>query len=47
MIFDLLVFDVRVNVDDTLSLVENILNLPGDLDLALITWAIDLCNQRL
>ncbi len=47
MIFDLRVFDIRVNVDHAFSLVEDIFNLPGNFNLALVVWAIDLCNQRL
>ena len=47
MIFDLRVFDIRVNVDDTFSLVEDIFNLPGNFNLSLVVWTIDLGNQRL
>ena len=34
MIFRLVVFDISVNVDHAFSLIEDVSNLPGDLDLA-------------
>jgi len=47
MIFDLRIFDVRVNVDDAFSLVEDIFNLPRNFNLALVVWTINLGNQSL